>query len=150
MLNSNEPEEKDVQPSNLNSQKASQGITSNPLIPATIGLPPPFSVYTPTMARIINNEKDPPCFPQPINLVNSQLTQFSSYSNLRKGQVLSLPPARSSYYRINSVHFQGSLIWNNLANYINSSRSVCEFKNNKEFQRYWLRLFNMPNINITV
>ena len=78
LLNSNEPEEKDVQPSNLNSQKASQGIISNPLIPATIASPPPFSVYTPTTARIINTEKDPPCFPQPINLVNSQLTQLKT------------------------------------------------------------------------
>ena len=50
--------------------------------------------------------------------------------NLRKGQVLSLPPARSTYYGTNSVHFWGSLIWNNLPNYIKSSRSVCQFKNN--------------------
>ena len=50
--------------------------------------------------------------------------------NLRKGQVLSLPPARSTYYGTNSVHFRGSLIWKNLPNYIKSSRSVCEFKNN--------------------
>ena len=50
--------------------------------------------------------------------------------NLRKGQVLSLPPARSTYYGTNSVHFRGSLIWNNLPSYIKSSRSVCEFKNN--------------------
>ena len=49
--------------------------------------------------------------------------------NLRKGQVLSLPPARSTYYGTNSVHFRGSLIWNNLPSYIKSSRSVCEFKN---------------------
>ena len=33
--------------------------------------------------------------------------------NLRKGQVLSLPPARSTYYGTNSVHFWGSIIWNN-------------------------------------
>ena len=50
--------------------------------------------------------------------------------NLRKGQVLSLPPVRSAYYGTNSVHFRGSLIWNNLPGYIKSSRSVCEFKNN--------------------
>ena len=50
--------------------------------------------------------------------------------NLRKGQVLLLPPARSTYYGTNSVHFQGSLIWSNLPSYIKSSRSVCEFKNN--------------------
>ena len=50
--------------------------------------------------------------------------------NLRKGQVLSLPPARSTCYGTNSVHFRESLIWNNLPSYIKSSRSVCEFKNN--------------------
>ena len=50
--------------------------------------------------------------------------------NLRKGQVLSLPPARTTYYGTNSVHFRGSLIWNSLPGYIKSSRSVCEFKNN--------------------
>ena len=50
--------------------------------------------------------------------------------NLRKGQVLSLPPARSTYYGTNSVHFWASLIWNNLPSYIKSSRSFCEFKNN--------------------
>ena len=41
--------------------------------------------------------------------------------NIRKGQMLLLPPARSTYYGSNSVHFQVSLIW---------SISVCEFKNN--------------------
>ena len=50
--------------------------------------------------------------------------------NLREGQVLSLPPTRSTYYGTNSVHFRGSLIWNNLPNYIKSNRSVYEFKNN--------------------
>ena len=50
--------------------------------------------------------------------------------NLRKGQLLSLPPARSTYYGPNLVHFRGSQIWNNLPGYIKSSRSVCEFKNN--------------------
>ena len=50
--------------------------------------------------------------------------------NLRKGQVLSLPPARSTYYGTNSVHFRAFLIWTKLPNYIKCSRSVCEFKNN--------------------
>ena len=50
--------------------------------------------------------------------------------NLRKGQVLSLPPARLTYYRTNSVHFRRSLIWNNLPSYLKSSISVCEFENN--------------------
>ena len=50
--------------------------------------------------------------------------------NLRKSQVLSLPPARSTYYGTNSVNLRASLIWTKLPNYIKSSRSVCEFKNN--------------------
>ena len=70
--------------------------------------------------------------------------------NLSKGQVLSLPPARSTYYRTNSVDFRGSLIWNNLPSYIKSSRSVCEFKNNVKDFKGKLRLFHMPNMNITV
>ena len=70
--------DKDIQPSNLNSQQASQGIISNPLTPARIGSPPPFSVYTPTTARITNTKKDPLCSPLPINLVNSQLTQVEN------------------------------------------------------------------------
>ena len=70
--------DKDVQPSNLNSQQVSQGIISNPLTPARIGLPPPFSVYTPIPARIINSKKDPLSSPQPITLVNSQLTQLEN------------------------------------------------------------------------
>ena len=49
--------DKDVQPCNLNSQQASQGIISNPLRPATIGSAPPISVYTPTPTRIIIPKK---------------------------------------------------------------------------------------------
>ena len=55
-------------------------------------------------------------------------TQKEIPYNLRKGQMLSLPPARSTYYRTNSVLFRGSLMCSNLPNYIKSSRSVCEFK----------------------
>ena len=70
--------DKDFQHSNLNSQQASQGIISNPFTPARIGLPSPFSVYTPSPARIINSEKDPLCSPQPITLVNSQRSQLEN------------------------------------------------------------------------
>ena len=48
--------------------------------------------------------------------------------NLRKGQVLSLPPARSTYYGTDSVHFRGSLIWNNLPSHIKSSHQFVNFK----------------------
>ena len=56
-------------------QQASQAIMSNPVIPTRTESPPPFSVYTPTPARVINTEKDPLCSPLTINSVNSQLTQ---------------------------------------------------------------------------
>ena len=51
--------DKYVQPNNLNSQQAFQGIISNPLIPASTGLLPPFLVYTPTPPWIINTKKYP-------------------------------------------------------------------------------------------
>ena len=57
--------------------------------------------------------------------------------------MLSLPPVRTGYYGTNSVHSRGSLIWKNLPSYLKSNGSTCEFKNNKEFHRYSLRLFNM-------
>ena len=70
--------DKYVQPSNLNSQQASQGIISNPLTRARIGSPPSFSVHTPIKARIINTEKYPLYSPLPINLVTSQLNQLEN------------------------------------------------------------------------
>ena len=48
--------------------------------------------------------------------------------NLRKGPILYLPSTHSTYYGTNSVHFRGSLIWNNLPSDIKSSKSVSEFK----------------------
>ena len=44
--------------------------------------------------------------------------------NLRKGKVLSLPPARSTYYGTNTVHFRGSSISNNLPTYMKSDQFV--------------------------
>ena len=49
--------------------------------------------------------------------------------NLSRGPVLLIPPARSTIYGTNFVHFLGSLIWNRLPNLIKSSRSVSEFQN---------------------
>ena len=49
--------------------------------------------------------------------------------NLRRGPVFFIPPARSTIYGTNSVHFCGSLIWNRLPNIVKSSRSMSEFKN---------------------
>ena len=48
--------------------------------------------------------------------------------NLRKGPILYLPSTHSTYYGTNSVHFRGSLIWNNLPRDIKSSKLLSEFK----------------------
>ena len=50
--------------------------------------------------------------------------------NLRKGTSLSLPSAKSTVYGTNSVHFKGTLIWNNLPYFVKSSASLSEFKRN--------------------
>ena len=49
--------------------------------------------------------------------------------NLRKGPLLGLPKAHSFYYGTNTVHFRGSLIWNNLPAVVKPSDSLFEFKN---------------------
>ena len=41
--------------------------------------------------------------------------------NLRRGPVLFIPPARSTMYGTDSVHFIGSLIWNRLPNLVKFS-----------------------------
>ena len=48
--------DKDVQPSNLNSQQASQGII-NPSTTGRIRSPPPFPVFTPTPAGMMNRKR---------------------------------------------------------------------------------------------
>ena len=48
--------------------------------------------------------------------------------NLRKGPILNLPRTQSTYYGTNTIHFRGSLIWNNLPAKVKSSNSVFEFK----------------------
>ena len=50
-----------------------------------------------------------------------------SYS-LRKGPILNLPKTQSTFYGTNTIHFRGSLIWNNLPVKVKSSNSVFEFK----------------------
>ena len=60
-------------------------------------------------------------------------SSFSSKNlsyNLRKGPSLSLPSAKSTVYGTNSVHFKGTLIWNNLPYFVKSSVSLFEFKRN--------------------
>ena len=58
----------------------------------------------------------------------SYFTYNNITCNLRKGPILYLPSTYSTYCGTNSVHFRGSLIWNNLLRDIKSSKSVSEFK----------------------
>ena len=44
--------------------------------------------------------------------------------NLRRGPVLFIPPAKSTIYGTNSLHFLGSLIWNKLPNLVKSIKSI--------------------------
>ena len=53
---------------------------------------------------------------------------YNTSYNLRKGPILYLPSTHLTYYGTNSVHFGGSLIWNNLPRDIKSSKSLSEFK----------------------
>ena len=60
--------------------------------------------------------------------------------NLRKGDIVYLPPARSSCYGINSLAFRGSLLWISLPSNIKQSHNSEEFK---------LKLWNLGNIHCT-
>ena len=48
--------------------------------------------------------------------------------NLRNGSRLLLPPAKSVKFRINSLIFGGSLLWNNLPLKLKSCQTINEFK----------------------
>ena len=68
---------------------------------------------------------------------------FSKYSvqyNLRKGDIVYLPPARPSCYGMNSLAFRGSLLWNTLPSNVKRSHNLEEFK---------LKLSNLGNIHCT-
>ena len=60
--------------------------------------------------------------------------------NLRKGDIVYLPPARSSCYGINSLAFRGSLVWNSLPSNVKQSYNLEEFK---------LKFRNLGNIHCT-
>ena len=49
--------------------------------------------------------------------------------NLRRGDLLLLPPAKSTRYGVNSLNFRGSLLWNNLPPHVKESQTLEEFKN---------------------
>ena len=49
--------------------------------------------------------------------------------NLRRGDLLLLPPDKSIRYGVNSLAFRGSLLWNNLPPQVKESQTLEEFKN---------------------
>ena len=50
--------------------------------------------------------------------------------NLRKGHILNLPLARTTYYGTNSILFRACRVWNNLPRSIKQSQPLLEFKTN--------------------
>ena len=60
--------------------------------------------------------------------------------NLRKGDIVYLPPARSSCYGINSLAFYGSLLQNSLPSNVKQSHNLEEYK---------LKFRNLGNIHCT-
>ena len=66
--------------------------------------------------------------------------QYLFQYNLRKGDTVYVPPARSSCYGINSPAFRGSLLWNSFASNVKQSHNLEEFK---------LKLRNLGNIHCT-
>ena len=60
--------------------------------------------------------------------------------NLRKEDIVYLPPARSSCYGINSLAFRGSLLWKSLPSNVKQSHNLEEFK---------LKLKNLQKIHCT-
>ena len=60
--------------------------------------------------------------------------------NLRKGDIVYLPPARSSCYGINTLAFRGSLLYNSLPSKVKQSHNLEELK---------LELTNLGNIHCT-
>ena len=61
--------------------------------------------------------------------------------DLRKGIKVSLPPVKSFRFGLNSIHFGGSILWNNLHQLINSS-----IKNSQTTNELKVRLKNLGNI----
>ena len=44
--------------------------------------------------------------------------------NLRRGDLLLLPPAKSTRYGVNSLAFRGSLLWNNRPPQVKKSQTL--------------------------
>ena len=58
--------------------------------------------------------------------------------DLRKGIKVFLPPVKSFRFGLNSIHFRGSILWNNLLSSIKTSQTINEFN---------VKLKNLGNIH---
>ena len=58
--------------------------------------------------------------------------------NLRRGDLLLPPPAKSTGYGVNSLAFRGSLVWNNFQSQITESQTSEEF-NSLSPASHWQR-----------
>ena len=56
--------------------------------------------------------------------------------NLRRGDLLLLPPANSIRYGVNSLAFPESLLWNNLSRQVKESQTLEKLKNRIKNLRY--------------
>ena len=63
-----------------------------------------------------------------ISQINPEFKWLFFKQKKEKGPILNVPRTQSIYYGSNTVHFRGSLVWNNLPAEIKSSNSVFEFK----------------------
>ena len=61
-------------------------------------------------------------------------------SDLRNGIKIFLPPVKSFRFGLNSIHYRGSILWNNLPSSIKNSQTINEFK---------VKLKNLGNIHCT-
>ena len=59
---------------------------------------------------------------------------------LKNGFKAFLPPVKSFRFDLSSIHFRGSILWNNLPSSIKYSQTITEFK---------VKLKNMGNIHST-
>ena len=60
--------------------------------------------------------------------------------DLREGSKVFLSPVKSLRFGLNSIHFRGSILWNNLPSSIKNSETINEFK---------VKLKNLGNIHCT-
>ena len=60
--------------------------------------------------------------------------------DLRKGIKVFLPPVKLFRFGLNSIHFRGSILWNNLPSSVKNSQTINEFK---------VKLKNLGNIHCT-